>query len=298
MPAHSVDRIIAMSITPLRSARLVMPNAFRPLAVLALFTALLASSSIAADVGLYPYEQPKDLSTSGIIRVHLVRQAYEVSYDDTHGIARWVCYKLHKIDAPGKPATERPKRSNAFSADLDTAARISRDAYTDQKISDEYDRGHMAPAYGIGSRFGEDAERGTYKMSNMVAQYYSLNRGMWKRLEEIEADDYANGFGHVWIIVGPIYDLKAAVDRTRPVLIPKAFFKIMLVFGTDKRPAVQGFIFPNQKPIQKDFSRYLASIDEIEALTGLDFFPAMPKDLQTRLEKQKPKTLWKIHGVN
>lgn len=42
----------------------------------------------------------------------------------------------------------------------------------------------------------------------------------------------------------------------------------------------------------RDPGRYLTKIDEIEAKTGLDFFPELDEATETLIETAQPTTLW------
>lgn len=255
------------------------------------FALLVLAVSVAGASGepLHPYGAPIDLSGSPTHLV-LVRAGYEVLYDDGNGIAKCVTYHLWQIGGVGEHADERPERSDAFAVDPDTQARIAPDFLKVAGLSGTYDRGHLAPAYGIGSRLGADAERRTYLMSNMIPEHGSLNSGKWLALEKREADVYANGFDDIWIIDGPVY---APRDDTvnGGVTVPTHVFKIMLI-KRDGRPLVQAFLFPNGALGKSKVESFLTSVDDIESVTKLDFFPAMPKRTQTRLERARPTSLW------
>jgi endonuclease G len=127
-------------------------------------------------------------------------------------------------------------------------------------------------------------------MSNMVAQHGSLNSGKWLRLEQKEADEYANGYDDLWIIDGPIYDRRVP-SMNAGTVVPTKLFKIMLI-KRDARPVIQAFIFPNRALGGSKLEEYLATVDEIEAATQLDFFPNMKKRTQERLESARPTHLW------
>jgi endonuclease G, mitochondrial len=51
------------------------------------------------------------------------------------------------------------------------------------------------------------------------------------------------------------------------------------------------FLLPNEKsacPLQK----YVVSVDSVEKLTGIDFFPALPNSIERRLERRIDVLEW------
>ena len=78
--------------------------------------------------------------------------------------------------------------------------------------------------------------------------------------------------------------------------MPDAFFKI-LVKEVAGRPDVLAFIYPQEGMAYKrvegyDHTPYLTSVDVIEALTGLDFFPKLAEDLEVEIERMISIRLW------
>jgi endonuclease G len=45
-----------------------------------------------------------------------------------------------------------------------------------------------------------------------------------------------------------------------------------------------GVIMPNEQSIDTDWPEYRVSVDEVEALTGFDFFSELPDDIETEIE--------------
>ena len=68
------------------------------------------------------------------------------------------------------------------------------------------------------------------------------------------------------------------------VKVPDAFFKVILIDDARKSYAL-GFLFEN-KPGERPLKEYLVSVDEIEKLTGMDFFSILPDEVENRLEAE------------
>src|ERR1041385_6747662 len=147
-----------------------MKNRF--LLAIALFCSLAA---FAADCDTRPLYGglPKITRLSpGDTIVVVTNCGYVVGYSEARRNPLWVAYHLRKLGAPGTKAPN-PERSNNFLKDTRTAIQVADGDYTNSG----YDRGHMAPSYAMGTRFGKAAQDESFLMSNMCPQLHSLNNG-------------------------------------------------------------------------------------------------------------------------
>lgn len=224
---------------------------------------------------------PKDVSVPGGRLKILQNQGYVVGYSESLKNPVWVGYRL--FDVPVLSSEKRPSR---FSVDKRTRARVSHDDYTNSG----YDRGHMAPNYGIASRYGQEAQLETFMMSNIIPQTPRVNQHLWKDLELRVAQKYGLFFREVWVITGPVFDNQP--DRLKSgVAIPSAYYKI-IVDESGGRLRSLAFLVPHNIPPYSRIKTCLISIDELEKMTGLDFFPDLPDDVENELEAQTAGRLW------
>ena len=79
----------------------------------------------------------------------------------------------------------------------------------------------MAPNYLIATRYGKVAQRETFLMSNIVPQTPELNRGPWRILEQIVADDLTAQGVELWVITGPVPAEKTTYIKRGKARIPK-----------------------------------------------------------------------------
>jgi len=162
-----------------------------------------------------------------------------------------------------------------------------------------FDRGHMAPNYGIATRFGKEGQKQTFLMTNIVPQRPRLNRGPWRELEWQIARYYAQTCGSVWIITGPIFEGEPTYLPSG-VRIPNGFYKIAVDIREDTI-RVMPFVFYHDSLRHEWLRRHLVSVDQIEHLTGIDFFPLMDEEQEAALESQSPTRLWRptvAHIIN
>jgi endonuclease G len=217
------------------------------------------------------------------------RIGYVVGYDEKRKNPAWVAYYLAPVEKKPQGISRRPSK---FNTDMTTEAKVSHKDYTHSG----YDRGHMAPNYGISTRYGRQAQLETFLMSNIVPQKGNLNRGVWRELEMKVADikgGIANRVEGVYVITGPIYDNKIETINKNNVgiEIPDSFYKI-IVDLENKIPRTLAFIMPQDANRKDEPEKFLTSIDEIEKQTGLDFFADMQDSYESKFEDKIAKQIW------
>lgn len=207
--------------------------------------------------------------------------SYYSAYCERRKNPIWVAYRLdaHK----GQNKLQRPPK---FVTDFRTKSKVNQNIYA----KTGYDRGHMCPNSAIAARYGKQGQMETFLMSNICPQKPDLNRKVWERLERLE-EAYANKFGGIWVITGPIFDQHVEL-LNHQIEIPDAFFKILI--DEDKgKVRVLPFIIPQNVTGKEILNEYLTSVDEIEKQTNLDFFNSMDDEYESKLESYVPgKTMW------
>lgn len=198
----------------------------------------------------------------------------------------WAAYHV-----PREARFELGKRPN-FSKDRNVASAPSPAAYTGSR----YDRGHMVPNHAIVTRFGPDEQRKTFLMTNIAPQAPALNRGPWREMELRIADLWTARYGEIWVIVGALPGTSASAHETIAagnVDVPERFYMIAVAQAEDGVRAL-AVLLP-QTSGRWDFPAHsIVTIDELEQLSGLEFFPEMPSFLKRPLQADRPTRLWPI----
>ncbi len=226
-----------------------------------------------------PYGEPTDRRG---LRT-LVNKGYTVGYDDALPGPRWSSYRVF----PYKDIhLERP---SSFRVDTRTTARVA----TSEFVRSGYDRGHLAPNYAISVCYGGEAQKETFLLSNIVPQVHELNAGLWKDLEQRIIRRYVERYGVVWVQVGPVFALPVAKKVGR-IPVPSAFWMVVSEYEKEPRGIrAIAYLVPHEATWRdKDLTRYVVSIRQIETLTGLDFFPKLPQPTQDRLESTPAPRAW------
>jgi endonuclease G len=196
----------------------------------------------------------------------------------------WVAYHV-----PAEKAYEAGKRP-PFRADPSVSGSPNASAYK----GTGYDRGHMAPNYAIATRFGIEAQKDTFFMSNISPQKPGLNRGPWREVEHRIADLWTARYGEIWVIVGALSlpDNRETVSGS-DIDVPDAYYQVIVAQeGLNVRALA--VMIPQTVPWRAYAARHLVSIDELEELTGLDFLPDLPDFIQRPLESELPSRLWPV----
>lgn len=212
----------------------------------------------------------------------LKRKNYTVSYNKNTKQPNWVAWELNK-----EKLEERESRTNKFFPDPDL--KVSEAVTTDDYKGSGYDRGHMCPAGD--SRWHWKAMIESFYMSNVCPQNHKLNNGDWNELE-IACRKWARQKEKIYIVCGPIFYKNAVpeyIGKKQKIRVPEAFFKVVLSMNP---PQAIGFIYKNQ-PTNKKLSSYVNSIDQVERITGFDFFPALPDEIERKVEAKYDLNHWK-----
>jgi len=219
----------------------------------------------------------------GGIRFRVLKnQGYVCGYSETRRSPLWVAYRLSDQARP-QAAAERP---SGFDTDSRTLARVQSAEYS----RSGYDRGHLAPNYGIFRCYGRKAQLETFLMSNIVPQKHEMNAGLWRYLEERAAINYPARFGEIWIVTGPVFGRRAEVIG-KGVPVPEGFFKIM-IDETEGKVRTQAYLIPQSARAEQGLRPFMVSIDEIERRVGIDFFPLLADEAERKLEASVASAPW------
>ncbi|RCV87636.1 DNA/RNA non-specific endonuclease [Billgrantia montanilacus] len=235
-------------------------------------------------MGVPTWESLTPLTLHRVLR----NDGFLVGWSDIRVNPLWVSYLLHEMDDPR--AGPRP----GFRRDWRTLWPIAADSYS----GSGYDRGHLAPNYAIAVVHGYEAQQHSFLMSNMSPQRPDLNRRLWQRLEEVVIDHFVPRFGVVQVITGPVFPERFfdnVTNRVGLVEIPEAFYKIIVVPAEE--PRALAFIMPQGVRGDEPLDDYLVSIDEVEARTGLNFFPRLPVEVAEVLEGEVVAEGWALEEV-
>ncbi|MDR2810904.1 MAG: DNA/RNA non-specific endonuclease [Tannerellaceae bacterium] len=204
----------------------------------------------------------------------IYHEGYTVSYNSDYKIANWVAYELTAEEANSKQV----KRSDNFIPDP-TVAQNETATNEDYKQSG-YDKGHLAPAGDM--KWSVNAMRESFYFTNICPQNKGLNTGIWNVLEN-QCRKWAARHGALLIVTGPVIEDSLKQLGIHHVGIPNAFYKVICIPSGDKPKGI-GFLFENKNYVKTSIRSMAVSIDRVEQMTGIDFFPSFPLEVQEEME--------------
>lgn len=202
---------------------------------------------------------------------------YSFGWDAENKVAHWVAYPLCKLytvknvdrtDAwnydPKVPQNEQPVLFKGFYGSL-------------------YDRGHQLPSADRLCCYEANAQ--TFYFTNMTPQIDKFNQRIWANLED-KVRVISGKCDTLYVVTGCVIsdDPSYANDNNRNnVAIPEAYFKALLYYNkSNSSIGVGGFQAAGWYLEHRSYATdnvdasMLKSIDELEELTGMDFFVNLP----------------------
>jgi|GEM_PF-256274 len=206
---------------------------------------------------------------------------FTLGYDDVFKQARWVVYGLTAEETRGAV-----KRTDDFRPDPDI---VTGSPAPEDYRGSGFDKGHLAPAGDF--QWSSRAMSETFFMSNMSPQRPGFNRGIWKKLEE-RVRIWAQENDTLYIATGPVFSDGMQVIGVNRIAVPGLYYKVLLDITEPELKAI-GFVLPNESsslPLQA----FAVTVDSVESLTGIDFYPQLPDELENWLESHIDIRLWFI----
>ena len=221
---------------------------------------------------------------------------YAIEWDCDLKSQRWTCYQMHKGYTGNY---SRVVSGYLFDPNLDD------DEYFDSDLfyGSGYDHGHICP--NADRKFSNDANYQTFYLTNMQPQYNKFNgysgsdEGLWLRIEEQVRDVTPTSSSDTLYVCkgGTIDNEDYIIERIQDQLIvPRYFFTALLMYSSGSYRAIGFWVEQeNDYKTSTNINELVVSIDELEELTGIDFFCNLPDDIETKVEKSYNSNAW---GLN
>ena len=228
------------------------------------------------------------------------RVNYAVEWDCAKKSQRWSCYQMHQ----GYTGDYKRVTNNLYYNDTKNLA--SGEYYsTDYIKKSGYDHGHICP--NADRQYSYDANYQTFYMTNMQPQYRKFNgyddtgsdqgEGLWVRMEEQVREWVPRKQTDTLYVCkgGTIDNEDQIIERLQgKLIVPRYFFMAVLLKNEMGYRAV-GFWAEQKKDAWRDdepLSAYAVSIDELERLTGIDFFCNLPDNIENSVEDHYVPNVW------
>ncbi len=205
---------------------------------------------------------------------------YSLSYSRDNGGPNWVSWHLHSSWLGSTP------RQDDFRADTTLPTGWYRVQATDYSGSG-FDRGHMCPS--ADRTITVAANSATFLMTNMIPQLPANNQGVWANLESYSRTLVSQG-NELYIISGG-QGLRFFIANGH-VAVPAQTWKVIIVLPVGSNDVSRvttstrtiAVVVPNSGTINSDWRTYRVSVDQVEAITGFDFFSNVSSGIQAVIE--------------
>lgn len=217
----------------------------------------------------------------------MFKPQYTLSYNRSKAVPNWVAWRLDSSWIGSA------NRQDDFRPDPDLPAGWYR--VTDNDYSGSgFTRGHMTPS-GDRTRSIPD-NSATFLMTNMLPQIANNNSGPWQSLEDY-CRSLAQSGNELYIISGGngTHPTSPTIAGGR-VAVPEVTWKVVMVMpnGSDdlrrvnRSTRVFGVIMSNVSITSSaPWRNFRVTVDQVEALTGYDFFSEVPRNIQEYIESRR-----------
>ena len=196
---------------------------------------------------------------------------YSFGWSQKDRVALWVAYPLCKLYTNGSAG-----RTNAWALDPllgdDSAAPFG-------GYAGDYARGHQLPSADRQCCYEANAQ--TFYGTNMTPQLNAHNEQIWAELEG-KVRGYANTSDTTYVVTGVMVSSSSEIQRDsygNKVTVPDAYFKAVLKYSKSSTLGAwnaAAFYLEHRAYSGGISKEHSMSIDELEEMTGIDFFVNLP----------------------
>ena len=214
---------------------------------------------------LYFFYHHQELASGKKIR------SWSYLFDVHHLVSHWVAYPLNK-ELIGKG-----DRTDAWGLDP-KLPRTMQPVLLEPYSNGSYHRGHQIPS---ADRLNKEANEVTFYGTNMTPQLNAHNEGIWSDLEG-KVRSIANNSDTTYVVTGVIVSASSKKEKDsygKSVTIPDAYFKVLLRYGKSSTLGqwnAAAFYLEHRSYSGSIGKEHSMSVDELEELTGFDFFVNLP----------------------
>ena len=243
------------------------------------------------------------------------RLNYCVGYNTTLKANCWTAFKWYNDFSSNKNkyswSRDRWKQGETFNGYGGTSDPFQPDPVLPSSLrltsndynNSSYQRGHLL---GSADRLNSKEANGqSFYMSNMHPPSRGFNaQGIWYNLENFLRDEYDTSLFRDTLYVvkgGTISEGKyTKVGSNGKLACPKFFYMAILRYykklaNTNDGYSAIAFWMEHKTNSDVVSSKYAVSIDELEKLTGIDFFCNLPDDIENAVESHYSLTDWKLN---
>ena len=212
---------------------------------------------------------------------------YTLSWNKEMLAADWVAYELTAEEVNSQEAS---RKGESFKADPSVFTSPEENDYKGVGNLRPHPaaRGHLAPAADF--HWSAEAMADTFYYTNVCVQYQFYNAGIWLQAEDA-VRNCAEKTGKVYVVTGPVLTDGPYEKFKDKLNIFKSFYKALLVV-TDNGTEAVALVIPQDANKKTPLIDFAMSINELEELTKIDFFPALEDSVEEQIESSYNKSFW------
>ncbi len=250
---------------------------------------------------------------------------YSLEWDHNLRAQRWTCYQIHKENFPTNGNSRKKLWPSKDPWAYDPKVPMEEQQATFNELSKTYypgttnaifEKGHICPS--ADRLFSKDVNEQTFYMTNILPMVGKFNGGIWNAMEAKireflgeKVDPSNNQVTRNWNdFCDTLFICKGGtIDKADQILgytiesanvsgeskahpgkhiIPKYFFTALLAKKGESYKALGFWVeHLNENHSTDPLSNYVVNIDELERLTGIDFFCNLPDDIENEIEAVK-----------
>ncbi|MBO7067065.1 MAG: DNA/RNA non-specific endonuclease [Bacteroidaceae bacterium] len=242
---------------------------------------------------------------------------YTEEWDKLQKTQRWAAYAITDLNAISN--WNRNNWNNGDKGTIWKGAYYDSDPFQEDSVIPAQYRTRLSDYYGSGFTRGhivnsqdrlmsQNANGQTFYLSNMQPQLYNFNSGIWLNME-----NWVHNLGFnksrrktLFIAKGgtttptesisnPLLtaqEINKLTNRSISIPVPRYFWMAILRLDNNDQYHAIAFWAEHKSNTANNIKDYTISIDELEARTGIDFFPNLPDDVEASVEATRNLSEW------
>ena len=217
---------------------------------------------------------------------------YSVEWDCDKKSQRWSCYQMYASNSVAH-TSRYYSDTNQYPADPDIPSVLY--FTSDPFWGSGFDHGHICPS--ADRLCSAEANYQTFFLSNMQPQFNKFNAGLWAKMEgQVRTWNRAQFRDTLYVCKGGTIDRadQLLMTTAKGLLVPRYFFMAILCKNSQGYKALAFWVEHENRSdnANNNLYPYTISIDQLEELTGIDFFCNLPDDKEKEVESAVFPQAW------
>jgi len=221
---------------------------------------------------------------------------YMLEYSPTHHLSRWVAFRFDASNRGIKVSRKSYNIEPQYPADPDLVGGLSDDAYFGG-----FQHGHLCASHD--RRYSREANDQTFYMSNMMPQSSNFNGDYWTIYENfVQTKGRSDSFADTLYVVkgGTLDQVRQNITVDGNVVPVPQYYWMALLRVKGSSYAAIGFWMEHRddypeiaaSQVNAEILEHAVTIDQLETLTGINFFPNLPDDVERSVELGFTSSSW------